>query len=194
MTPKNLRFDFDQANRFLTALDGGREGGRFTFQTFDDDNARKDPKLARTLHGRLSDRASQIEALNQRGAGIFVTVNEVQDGARRTIPNIIRVRALFVDLDGAPIQPVLEWRHAPHIVVESSRNKFHAYWRTDGSVPLDKFTPLQTKLAVLFKGDERVKDLARVLRLPGSWHQKVRDGVRSEPFKTVIREDLNASR
>jgi hypothetical protein len=29
------------------------------------------------------------------------------------------------------------------------------------------------------------------MRLPGFWHQKVdKNGVRSEPFQTIIREDL----
>jgi hypothetical protein len=38
------------------------------------------------------------------------------------------VRALFLDLDGAPLEPVL--LHAtPHIITESSPGRFHPYYR-----------------------------------------------------------------
>ena len=180
------RFDCVAAGRFLTALD---RGDSFTFQTFDDNEQRKSRLLARTLHGRLSDLASQLETLNRQGAGVFVTVNEVRTSAPRTADNITRVRALFVDLDDAPIEPVLNWKLRPHIVVESSPGKFHAYWRVDG-VPLEQCVALLKKLAALFGGDPKVCDLPRVLRLPGSWHQKINsEGVRAAPpFKTVVKQ------
>jgi hypothetical protein len=43
--------------------------------------------------------------LNREGAGVFVTVNET-DLKGRTAKNITSVRAVFVDLDGAPLEPV----------------------------------------------------------------------------------------
>src|SRR5262249_18023514 len=147
------------------------------FQTFDDNKQRRkqhrggDP-FGRTLPGRLSDLTTQINSLTKQGAGIYVTVNEVRNGEPRTNDNVSRVRAVFVDLDGAPIQPVRDWTLSPHIIVESSPGKFHAYWITHDT-PLDQFTTLQKKLATLFKGDPAVCDLARVLRLPGGLHQKV---------------------
>jgi len=77
-----------EAEAFLKALDSG---GSLAFQTSDDNKQRrklhKDDPLARTLHGRLSDLAPQLEALARQGAGIFVTVNEVRDGAPRTNDN-----------------------------------------------------------------------------------------------------------
>jgi hypothetical protein len=49
---------------------------------------------------------------------------------------------------------------------------------------------LLKKLAALFGGDPKVCDLPRVLRLPGSWHQKINsEGVRAAPpFKTVVKQ------
>jgi hypothetical protein len=97
------------------------------------------------------------------------------------------VRALFTDQDGAPIEPVLKWEVPPDIVVESSRGKFHCYWLNDGSVTLDNFDILQQQLGDQFGGDPQARDLSRVLRLPGSWHQKVsKQGMRSQPFQTRI--------
>src|SRR5262249_5565460 len=74
MNPRtDTRCSFDEAQQFLNAL---AAGGRFTFQTFDDDQDRKDEKLAHVMHGSLGQHFDELCALNGRGAGIFTTVNE----------------------------------------------------------------------------------------------------------------------
>jgi len=187
----NFRLDVEQAERFLVL----GEGEQFTFQTLDDDQTRGDSRLIRRLRGRLDEVANQLERLNQRGAGIYVTVNKISPGPR-TAANVTGVRALFVDLDGAPLDPVWRWKLPPHIVVESSPGKYHVYWRTDGSVRLEDFSVLQRKLASVFDSDPSVCDLPRILRLPGAWHQKVRrDGTRSAPFMTrIIHPEIGEAR
>jgi hypothetical protein len=162
MTP-----DLAQASAFLKLLDP--DATSFTFQTFDDDSARKDNRLARVFHGTLADHAESLTDLQSRGAGVFITINAT-DGTGRKAENITRVRALWLDLDGAPIEPVREWQ-TPHIEVESSPGKWHAYWLVN-DVTLDQFTPLQAALIKKFNGDPAVKDLPRVMRLPGFWHLK----------------------
>src|SRR5258708_18743395 len=157
------------ASLFIEALTGNPDA-QVTFQTFDDDSERKDKALARVLHGTLEEYAEELENLNTRGAGVFVMVNE-GDGRGRTNENVILVRAVFVDLDGAPIEPVAGCPLPPHIIVESSRDKGHAYWRVS-DCPLEQFRPIQQALAAKFNGDPSVHDLARVLRVPGFWHKK----------------------
>jgi len=163
----NLAPDIEQAERFLSALDPQAES--WCFQTFDDDPDRKDRSLARTMHGTLNECADDLATLNQRGAGVFVTINET-DGAGRKAENVTRVRAQFVDFDGAPVDPAIAWGE-PHLLVSTSPDKFHAYWRVDG-LDLDDFKPGQKALAEAFDGDPAVNDLPRVMRLPGFWHQK----------------------
>src|SRR5262245_57272955 len=178
MITRECHLNVQEADRFLRLLGDGEQ---FTFQTLDDDQTRKDSQLNRRLRGRLPEVADRLERLNQRGAGIYVTVNKIRPG-RRTAANVTAIRALFIDLDGAPLDPVWQWKLPPHIVVESSPGKFHVYWRADG-VPLEEFGTLQRKLASVFDSDPSVCDLPRILRLPGAWHQKVlRDGTHSEPF------------
>jgi hypothetical protein len=109
---------------------------------------------------------------------VFVTVNET-DGKGRATTNIVRVRATFVDLDGAPLEPVTTHRIPPHIVIESSPDRWHAYWLTV-DCPLKDFKIAQKRLASQFNGDPSVCDLPRVMRLPGFLHQK------GEPFMTKI--------
>ena len=130
------------------------------------------------MHGTLEERGDALWDLNQRGAGVFVMVN-AGDGGGRKANNVVRVRALFADLDGAPLEPVLAVPLHPHIVVESSPQRYHAYWLVN-DCPLEDFTRLQSAIAAKFGSDPKVKDLPRVMRVPGFWHQK---GV---PFQTRI--------
>jgi hypothetical protein len=159
--------DLAQAAAFLQLLDP--DATSFTFQTFDDDSDRKDHRLLDVFHGTLADHADSLTDRQSRGAGVFITINAT-DGTGRKAENITRVRALWLDLDGAPIEPVREWE-TPHIEVESSSGKWHAYWLVN-DVTLEQFTPLQAALIKKFDGDPAVKDLPRVMRLPGFWHLK----------------------
>ena len=176
-----LSFDMCEAKKFLDALSDGDCGNKiFTFQTFSD--GKRDHTLAKTWSDALSqETAGNLERLNKIGAGVFVTVNKT-DGRGRRKQNVTGVRAPFVDLDGSPIDPVRVWRLKPYIIIESSPNKYHVYWRHDGSIKLKGFKQLQLKLAAKFNGDTSVHDLPRVMRLPGTWHQKNKDA----PFRTRI--------
>ena len=163
--------------RFLSLLD--EDADLFTFQTFDDTG--KSRELVRVLHGSLDELADRLTVLNEQGAGVFVTINAT-DLEGRKAENIQRVRAFFVDLDGAPLEPVLAAPITPHIVVESSPKRFHAYWRVV-DCPLELFRPVQKALAAQFNGDPSVNDLPRIMRLPGFYHNK------AEPFLTRIISD-----
>jgi hypothetical protein len=61
------------------------------------------------------------------------------------------------------------------MVVETSPHRFHVYWLVN-DVALTEFREMQSSLAFLFDGDPTVKDLPRVMRIPGFLHQK------GEPF------------
>ena len=173
-----------EAQRFLDLLE---HGGVFTFQTFDDDQGRKSHDLATILHGTLDTHYDTLVQYNQRGAGIFVCINQTDLKGRKN-SNVRKVRASFVDLDGAPLEPVLNHQLEPTIVVESSNSRWHAYYLCS-DMPLDAFTETQHAIADQFDGDHACSDLPRVMRLPGFFHQKVKNGVRSGAFMTKIESD-----
>jgi hypothetical protein len=179
---KNLNPNPDDALQYLELLAPGED--EFTFQAFDD-SANKDRNKAKVFHGTLEQHAASLIRLNQNGAGIFVMVNKGDGIAHagkkscRCNDNIIAVRAMFVDADGAPLEPILAESPLPHIVVESSPERWHVYWRTSDT-KLDEFKPRQQALAERFSTDPSVCDLARVMRLPGFFHHK------SEPFMTRL--------
>ena len=187
-----------EAERFLAALDPSPDA-QWCFQTFTDDKQKrkaraeenklrkkqgkpelKDP-LAAWRYGTLADHYEWLVKQNARGAGIYFTVNETDRGGRKTA-NIKRIRAEFVDLDGAPIEPVNDAELKPQITMESSLGRYQAYWCFSGRMPLKVFEPLQKALAARFNGDPSVHDLPRVMRLPGFIHRKEKD----KPFLSHI--------
>lgn len=176
MAALNLTPNLAAAETFLDALDSA---GIFSFQTFPEGPSGAKNPSPTILHGRLTDVAPRLALLNNGGHGIFVMVNE-GDLKGRSAANVMRIRAHFVDLDGAPIQPVRDAALSPHIIVQSSPGKWHAYWRND-DCPLDQFKVRQHALAERFDGDKAVCDLPRVMRLPGFWHLKS-----GTPFQTAL--------
>lgn len=78
---------------------------------------------------------------------------------------------MFADTDGAPIEPLLDASLKPHVVVESSPEKYHVYWFVS-DLSLDEFTEIQKAIAKRFGTDPKVSDLSRVLRVPGFYHLK----------------------
>jgi hypothetical protein len=166
--------DTAMAARFLSALTGDHN---HTFQTFAEAGGAT-KACNRILHGSLERHANALASFNAKGAGVFVMVNH-GDGMGRKSANVTAARALFVDLDGAPVEPVLSGPLPPRIVVESSPGKWHCYWPIV-DLPLDRFTDAQKALAARFDGDPKVHDRARVMRLPGFQHRK------GEPFQTRL--------
>ena len=169
-----MEIDLAAAARFLAALS---PDNTHTFQTFDDAKLGR-PGMTRILHGTFAKNADRLAAVNLKGAGIFVMVNR-GDGYGRKAINVTACRALFLDLDGSPVEPVLAAPIPPRIVVESSPGKWHAYWPIV-DLPPDRFTGAQKALAALYSGDGKVHDKPRVMRLPGFLHRK------GEPFQTRL--------
>jgi hypothetical protein len=168
--------DLEAAERFLGLL----RATRCTFQTFDDDAERQDRKLASILHGSLAKHAATLQHLNDRGAGVFVAVNQT-DGQGRKRENIKQIRAVTLDLDGEPLDPVKQCALKPHIIVESSPGRYHCYWRVKG-LALELFEDVQRAVAKRFDGDPEIAKLTHVARLPGFYHCK------GEPFRTHVVE------
>lgn len=92
-----LRPDRKAAEAFLKILDPNTD--QFTFQTFDDDSDRDDPKLTRVLHGSLDDHWDAIVELNMAGAGIFISLNRTNPKNREG-PDITGDSAIRQENDG----------------------------------------------------------------------------------------------
>lgn len=166
--PQTSELTIDQRSRraFLKLL--ARDAERFHFRVLHDKHKGFKPS---NLHGHIRDLEDYFTHLNTSGAGIFVVVNQ---GGHRD-DDITRVRAVFADTDGAPLEPIVE-ALKPQFVVETSPGKHHVYWLVDDQFPLNQFKPVQQAIAARFGTDPSVCNLSRVMRVPGFMHNK------SEPF------------
>lgn len=152
-----------QTTAFLKALD--RQADTFAFRVLPE-GTRNGVKPS-NYTGRITDLWPKLEQVNKQGGGVFVTINQ---GGRRA-NEITRVRAVFADTDGAPLEPIRA-ALAPHIIVESSPSRWHVYWLVQPDFPLDQFAAVQAAIAAKFGTDPSIKDLPRIMRVPGFLHQK----------------------
>jgi hypothetical protein len=160
----------EMASEFLAGLDPN--ASKFTFQFFSDSGNR----YADVFHGTLDEVWPKVQAFNtpQSGIGVFVTINETDLKGRRT-ENIVRARALFVDADSEEqgvrcVETFKACGVKPSIAVKSGRG-VHFYFFVD-DIPREKFSDIQKSLIDKVGTDPTVKDLPRVMRLPGTLHLK----------------------
>ena len=163
--------DKDMAAQFLAVLDPTARA--FTFQFFSDAG----DGYAEVIHGSLDEVWPKVEALNtpDRRIGVFVTINETDLQGRRR-ENIVRARALFVDADNADavqrcLAAIPDTGAAPSMAVRTSDDHAHFYWCC-ADLGVEEFTALQAALIERLGTDPAIKDLPRVMRLPGTIHWK----------------------
>ena len=154
-----------ETRAFLKLLDPATK--KFHFRTFDDKASSNRPALIGNLSGTIAKVKRTLLSRNAAEAGVFVAINE--GGQKKT--DIHRVRAVFADTDGAPLEPIVK-ALAPHAVIESSTGNYHVYYLVADDFPLEMFTPIQEAISAKFRTDPNVKDLSRVMRLPGFKHNK----------------------
>jgi hypothetical protein len=161
-------------------------GASHCFQWFDDTKSGR----VHPGHAHLSlDTTTEnlLSQTNSQGGGIYFVVNQT-DGSGRRRENIVAPRALFLDLDGSPLEPVLEGLVRPSAVIQTSIvngiPKYHAYWICK-NIPLNEWSSTQRALATKFNGDQSVNDLPRVARVPGFLNWKYGD----PQFVSVVEMD-----
>lgn len=183
-----MSLEFNEMNKghtrlFLERLD--KNASYFTFQTFDDekDRKKKDQSLTRVLHGSLDEVYDELVELNKKGAGIFVAVNEIIKGERRTVENVNSLRTFFSDKDdGENVDSPVP----PSMVVQSKRG-VHNYYVLENKILREQGTDqlyknMQLRIAAYLKSDE-LHDVTRVMRLPGFYHMKDK----SDPYRVHIK-------
>lgn len=136
--------------------------------------------------GGLREQLQWLTEQNEGGYGVYVVINETNGKSRKT-EDVIAIRAVFVDLDGAPLGPVMAAKPHPSIITETSPGRFHAFWRVK-DIAVSEYSDIQRALAKKFNGDPQVIDPPRVMRLPGFYHLKG-----ATPFMSRIVESNKTS-
>jgi hypothetical protein len=164
---------------FLRLLDPSPEA-RFNIETYTDkkEKPNRDPLYHRfpTLtREQVAELLPKLEALNSKGAAIYVAVNEFS--GQRKFENLHRVRGVHADLDSATEEQLQKLRNIlpPTIVVQSSiAAKQHWYWLLAEGETLDAKTAKAINQGIVDLGaDSAAVDVTRLLRLPGFRHMKL---------------------
>lgn len=160
-----MMIDLKQASKFLEILDEHAEF--FTFQVFpDSESSSVRPEI---IHSSLEQVSSKLEELNKLGAGIFVTINET-DGNGRSLEHITRVRAYMADRDTEEFNPpTIE----PTAIIKTGNGEHYYFILKEFSEKAKKsYRVRQEGIIEIMKTDPSIKDLPRVMRLPGFYHCK----------------------
>lgn len=174
--PADREIDWKDVELFLAQLDPDQDS--HTFQTLFDNEEQKAKygdnakKFNRVIHEDYHNESfrERMQHLNQGGLAICCTINQTDFNGRKK-QNIVKVRALIADLDGAPLNNYKQFPLRPHAVVESSPGRYHIYWFVK-DFPLKFFSAAQEALAGLCHSDPQIVDLNRAMRLPGTFHNK----------------------
>jgi putative DNA primase/helicase len=125
-------------------------------------------KVAR---GPLKNWSSKLASANRRGCGVFMAINRLDAGPIRN-DRVKRINAVFIDVDGTMKLSAIQ-KLKPHMIVRTSSSKYHAYWRVKG-LSVAQFKHVQKALAAKFGTDPAVCNPARLMRMPGTLHQKAK--------------------
>lgn len=159
--------DGKEAARFLRLLDA--EADTWLFRGIHGNGS------TREVRGSLETCGDQLAGLNVDGYNVFCVVNESVGFADADVTGI---RAMFADFDGAPLPESFELE--PHVIVQTSPGRWHAYWLADG-VPVDQFKRMQQAIVAKYGTDRMAVNPARLMRVPGFQNWKY-----SEPFQARI--------
>ncbi len=109
---------------------------------------------------------------NKEGYGIFWTVNDLVGGRRADC--LRRINSWAIDIDGgnklAHMTKLSKYLRPSEII--ETKNGFHVYWHAKDATLENYEKIVMDRLIYIFDGDEKAKDVARLLRVPGFLHQK----------------------
>lgn len=166
--------NYELALAYINALTGSAETV-CDWRVINDKNA---GEQGINISGKLADVYNQLVDYNNKGYGIFMTVNAMKQGCKsKTLENVEFIRAHVADFDDVltaqdSYKRACESSFPPHFAVQTSSGKYHLYWLVEPYTGNDFYDLHQRKLCQLYNSDKHVIDATRVLRVPGFYHNK----------------------
>lgn len=121
---------------------------------------------------------------------LHITLNQTDLQGRRK-ENIKASRVLCLDLDRQIDEAELHDlsnQIVPHLIVSSSPNKYHLYWKITG-FPLGVWELMQAGLAYLYGGDLELSGITHLIRVPG-FTRVCKDGTLYKPYVVWLEKDI----
>jgi putative DNA primase/helicase len=166
----------EEACKFLELLDPDQDS--FLFSSFDD-NAERDRRRRAKIEDGVppEERLGSINSLQRwiaerQGLGANICVSaQAMRGAKRRVKELAYIRTIFGEFDREPLR---EFPLEPSIINETSPGKQHVYWLLDPEHPItaEEFDATQRGIVQTYGADPNAKDVARTLRLAGTWNLK----------------------
>ncbi|MEO1324403.1 MAG: hypothetical protein AAFV59_15500, partial [Pseudomonadota bacterium] len=135
-------------------------------------NSQLDAGLIQKLNGAQNKRFARYSIC----AAVNQIINDPDEKISREKADVGQFYALFADFDET--EPNLEdFEIEPSIIVGTSKHedgwrKQHWYWLIEGNMDLAVYEAIQGGLVGKFGADKNARDIARILRLPGTYHLK----------------------
>lgn len=138
------------------------------------------------LNGTYEELESQLYKLNEEGCNIYFVVNS----GGTHIQDINRINAVFIDFDcgrdknkqyypleitekfkNECMEKVEKFKCQPSFIIET-RNGIHVYWLVNNNTTNEQYLECQLRLIKHFNSDSAIKDLTRIMRVPGFYWTK----------------------
>jgi hypothetical protein len=179
------QFDPEQARRFVWAL--GKKKGDIRLRAF---LHRKHPSYSGDKGRKDGPSPALIKQWQAEGRGVYIVINDGGD----TNDEITACRAVFCEWDDRPKDwQVTAWQELrlpePTIQVDTGGKSVHSYWVFKEPISPERWKPLQDRLIEFADADRRIKNLARVMRLPGAYHNNP-DGSLGEMSAIIHESDI----
>jgi hypothetical protein len=152
------------------------------------------------LNGTYEELEDKLHKYNNEGYNIYFIVNS----GGTHINEINRINAVFIDFDCGKdenkqyyplektkqfknecLEKVGAFKYQPSFIIET-RNGIHVYWLLNGSTTNEQYLECQLRLIKYFNSDPAIKDLTRIMRVPGfNWVKDIQN-----PFMCNIIEEV----
>jgi phage/plasmid-associated DNA primase len=158
--------DFDLGRQFVHAL--GKPAGEIRLRAF---YHAENPKKAGDAGRKGGFSRIRINEWQREGRGVYVVIN---DGGDKDA-DITTCRAFFCEWDDRPTDwQLTAWQELrlpePTMQVSTGGKSIHNYWVLSEPITIEHWRLLQTRLLDYADADRSIKNPARVMRLPGTFH------------------------
>jgi putative DNA primase/helicase len=172
--------DFAEGQRFVEAL--GKPPGTVRLRAF---LHKEHPDKAGDQGRKGGMSRSLVTQWQTDGRGVYVVIN---DGGDKDA-DITTCRAFFCEWDNRPVEwQLTAWQELglpePTMQVSTGGKSIHNYWVLSDAITTEHWKLIQTRLLNYADADRSTKNLARVMRLPGTYHAGA-DGSLGEMCKIV---------
>jgi P4 family phage/plasmid primase-like protien len=161
--------DLNQARKYIELLRGDVNTPVF-WQLFSDVDSDNKDLIPENFSASLDSALPEIQRLQNRGYGVYVTVNPT-DGRGRKIENIVEYNWAFADIDNGS-KVLVDYPLKPAFITGRDETHGHIYWPVTGCTTVTQYNRMQKQIALYLGSDEQVIDPCRVLRIPGFLHLK----------------------